>query len=160
MSGVEVDGLHHRYVRERTGRLLQECDDKITEYERDIASLNHQLEDVRRNVESIKHEIAESGTFVANLRENVRARRLKKQIASTQAEIDSYDMDEIAKSRRLFNERWEVEKQKETALQSKVRIFDVDRVTSTDTPWFPKGCTHRRRSVYIERSSARASKRQ
>lgn len=118
-----IYGSRIRYVRERRGRRLQECNEKIAESESDIASLNVKLEEVRHNVEAIKSEIAESGAFVANLRENIRAQRLKREIAEMQAEIDSYDMDEIAKARRLFNEQWNVEKQKETALQSKVRTL-------------------------------------
>lgn len=53
------------------------------------------------------------------MRENLRIRRLRQDIAATQAEIDSIDLEEAAKAKRIFDEKYNVEKQKETQLQSK-----------------------------------------
>ena len=57
---------------------------------------------------------------MANIRENLRVRKLIQDIAATQAEIDSYDLEEAAKAKRIFEEKYNVEKQRETNLQSEV----------------------------------------
>jgi DNA repair protein RAD50 len=42
--------------------------------------------------------------------------KLTRDIASTQAEIDSYDMEEAAKARRNFQDKYEPAKEKEDKL--------------------------------------------
>ena len=56
-----------------------------------------------------------------NLHGNIRIRKLIRDIAATQAEIDSYDMEGAAKAKRNFEDRYQTEKQKETEMQSKVK---------------------------------------
>jgi len=58
---------------------------------------------------------------MTNLRENIRVRKLAKEIDTTQAEIDAMDMEQAAKARRQFDQKYNVEKQRETEMQSKVR---------------------------------------
>ena len=57
---------------------------------------------------------------MTNLRENIRVRKLGKEIDVTQAEIDAMDMEQAAKARRQFDQKYNVEKQRETEMQSKV----------------------------------------
>jgi hypothetical protein len=57
---------------------------------------------------------------MTNLRENIRVRKLGKEIDATQAEIDAMDMEQAAKARRQFDQKYNVEKQRETEMQSKV----------------------------------------
>lgn len=59
---------------------------------------------------------------MSNLRENLRIRRLRQDIAATQAEIDAIDLEEAAKAKRIFEEKYNIEKQKETQLQGSVRM--------------------------------------
>ena len=48
-------------------------------------------------------------------------RKLAKEIDVTQAEIDAMDMEQAAKARRQFDQKYNLEKQRETEMQSKVR---------------------------------------
>lgn len=107
-------------VKEKVNRQLSECTSKIEEYEAEIQKLNLQVEEVRIAVQSIDKEINEAGASMANLRENIRVRKLMKDISDAQAEIDSYDMEEAAKAKRNFNEKYQSEKERETRLQGLV----------------------------------------
>lgn len=109
-------------MRGKRARLLSECAQKIEELDSEIKELNHQLEEARTKIADIDREISESGAFVGNLRENMRVRKLIKDIAATQAEIEKYDLDEAAKAKRIFDEKYSVEKQKETDLHADVRM--------------------------------------
>lgn len=100
--------------------MLQDCAEEIEVYETKIRNLGIAIERARENIAKIDKEINESGASVANLRENIRVRKLAKDIAATQAEIDSHDMEEAAKSRRNFQDKYKIEKQKETEMQSAV----------------------------------------
>ena len=110
-----------RYVRGKRARLLSECANRIEELDNEIADLNVKLDDTRVEIGNIDKVISESGAFVGNLRENMRVRKLIKDIAVTQAEIATYDLDEAAKAKRIFDEKYSVEKQKETDLHAEVR---------------------------------------
>jgi DNA repair protein RAD50 len=109
-----------RYIRDKRARLLAECADKIEQFEQDIKDLVTNIENVRDDIAKIDREISESGSLVVNLRENIRIRKLAREIVATQAEIDSYDMEGAAKAKRNFEDRYQVEKQRETEMQSKV----------------------------------------
>ena len=111
-----------RYVRDKRDRRLEECSAKIEELEDQISELKRKLDDATKTDEALAKEIHESTATVANLRDNLRARKLVKEIADTQAEIDQYDLEEAAKAKRLFEEKYTIEKEKETALQSKVQV--------------------------------------
>jgi DNA repair protein RAD50 len=110
-----------RYVRGKRARLLSECATRIEELDNEIADLNVKLDETRVEISNIDKIISESGAFVGNLRENIRVRKLIKDIAATQAEIATYDLDEAAKAKRIFDEKYSVEKQKETDLHAEVR---------------------------------------
>jgi DNA repair exonuclease SbcCD ATPase subunit len=110
-----------RYVREKRARQLQDCEEKIEEFQVLIHDLRNTIERVREDIADIEKEINESGASVANLRENIRVRKLKRDIAATQAKIDSFDMEEAARSRQMFEAKYNIEKKKETELQGKVR---------------------------------------
>ncbi|OAX38147.1 hypothetical protein K503DRAFT_770797 [Rhizopogon vinicolor AM-OR11-026] len=122
MNIDKLDNLNkvvERYIRDKRARLLAECADKIEQFEQDIKDLVTNIENVRDDIAKIDREISESGSLVANLRDNIRIRKLARDIAATQAEIDSYDMEGAAKAKRNFEDRYQVEKQRETEMQSK-----------------------------------------
>ncbi|KAG0697633.1 P-loop containing nucleoside triphosphate hydrolase protein [Suillus ampliporus] len=114
-----LNKIVERYIRDKRARLLVECADKTEQFEQDIKDLVTNIENVRDAIAKIDREISESGSLVVNLRENIRIRRLARDIAATQAEIDSCDMEGAAKAKRNFEDRYQVEKQKETEMQSK-----------------------------------------
>lgn len=109
-----------RYVRDKRARQLEDCNQKVEEYGKEIEDLARSIDQIRGVIASIEKVINESGASVANLRENLRVRRLLNDIAKTQQEIDSYDMEEAARARRNFTEKYDVAKKKENDLHSKV----------------------------------------
>ncbi|GJF00265.1 DNA repair protein rad50 [Phanerochaete sordida] len=109
-----------RYVRDRRERRLKECTAKIEELAGHISDLERQHDEAVKAEKAITKEIHESTATQANLRDNLRARKLVKNIADTQAKIETYDIEEAAKAKRLFEEQYMVEKEKETKLQGQV----------------------------------------
>jgi DNA repair protein RAD50 len=107
-------------VRDKRGRLLQECAENVEQLQSEIQELNAKVENARDVIAKIEKEINESGSSTANLRENIRVRRMKKDIAQLQKEIESHDVEEAGRAKRNFEDRYKVEKQKETELQAKV----------------------------------------
>ncbi|KAL4258232.1 P-loop containing nucleoside triphosphate hydrolase [Pleurotus pulmonarius] len=108
-----------RYVRDKRARQLEDCNQKVEEYGKEIEDLARSIDQIRGVIAGIEKVINESGASVANLRENLRVRRLLNDIAKTQQEIDSYDMEEAARARRNFTEKYDVAKKKENDLHSK-----------------------------------------
>jgi len=106
-------------MKERYSRQLKDCDWAIEEQKSLVQNLNTRVEDIRAVIQSVDKEINEAGASVANLRENLRVRKLVKDIIATQAEIETFDMEEAAKAKRIFQEKYHVEKEKETQMQSK-----------------------------------------
>ncbi|PCH40037.1 hypothetical protein WOLCODRAFT_162047 [Wolfiporia cocos MD-104 SS10] len=107
-----------RYSSNRRGQLLRECNQQIEDCELQIQSLTRELEGLRIGIEALDKEINESNSSLINLRENLRLRKLKQDIAATEAEIDALDLEEAARAKRIFDEKYNAEKQKETRLQS------------------------------------------
>lgn len=108
-----------RYIRDKRGRQLKDCEEKIENYQAEIQELGLAIEKVRDAISAVDREISDAAASMANLRENVRIRKLMRQIDETQAEIDSYDMEAVAKSRRNFDDKYAAEKERETEMQSK-----------------------------------------
>ena len=109
-------------MRDKRDRKLKECAAKIEELDGDIKEFSQKLDEARKALAAIEKEINESAASMANLRDNIRARKLVKEIARIQDEIDTYDLEEAAKAKRLFEEKYQIEKDKETELQSKVGV--------------------------------------
>ncbi|KAH7924955.1 hypothetical protein BV22DRAFT_469854 [Leucogyrophana mollusca] len=125
MLNMSVDKLEainkvvERYIRDKRSRLLDECSERIERFEVAIQELGINIEKVRESIAKIDREISESGSSTSNLRENIRIRKLVRDIATTQAEIENCDMEGAAKAKRNFEERYQAEKQRETEMQSK-----------------------------------------
>jgi DNA repair protein RAD50 len=107
-------------VKEKRARELENCAADIEQHELDIQQINKHIEESREVVKAIDKEIHASGASVANYRENVRVRKIAKEIRDTQAEINSYDMEEAGRARRNFQEKYGPAKEKENALQTSV----------------------------------------
>ncbi|KAI0050377.1 hypothetical protein FA95DRAFT_1555700 [Auriscalpium vulgare] len=108
-----------RYVHEKRGRKLKECGEAIKEYEAKIHDLNKQLEQVRGAITQLEKEIGQSVSAAATLRENLKIRKLARDIVATQQEIESHDMEEAARAKRNFEEKYPIEKQKENDMQAR-----------------------------------------
>lgn len=107
-------------MKDRRGRKLEECAENIEQHDAQVNDLGDQIDAIREAISEIDKEINASGASVANLRDNIRARKLAKEIGETQAEIDSYDMEEAAKARRNFEEKYGKAKEKENSLHTAV----------------------------------------
>ena len=101
-------------------RMLQDINNQIEEKEAEVQEHALKLEQIRAKLGEIDREINEAGVTMASLRENLRFRRLKRELAAVEAELNAIDMEEAAKAKRIWTEKWTVEKQKETDLQTKV----------------------------------------
>ncbi|KXN81764.1 DNA repair protein RAD50 [Leucoagaricus sp. SymC.cos] len=120
---TSINRLNHihkgveRYTKERRSQGLKDTFERVEQLDAELQDLNKQLNGIREIITEIQKEINESGASVANLRDNIRARRLVKQIGEVQAEIDSHDMEEMAKARRNFEEKYKLAKEKEDNLR-------------------------------------------
>lgn len=114
-----------RQAKEKVSRQLEECDARIQDYEDEIQKLNEDVETVRASVQAFEKEISDAGAAMANLRENIRVRKLQNDIIAIVAEIGTYDMEEAARAKRNFQEKYSLEKEKETQMQSKVSFRAV-----------------------------------
>jgi len=108
------------YVRDKGAKALKSCADNWEQCKSEVEALTVKIEGVRERISEIDKEINESGASMANLRENIRIRKLIRDIAATQGEIDSHDMEEAAKARRNFDHQYKIKKAQEDELHSKV----------------------------------------
>ena len=104
-------------------RKLKELNDEIEEKELDVQEMALKEEQTRAKLAEIDQEINQANLTMANLRDNMRFRRLKRELEGIETELSAIDMEEAAKAKRIWTEKWTAEKQKETDLQSKVRGF-------------------------------------
>ena len=94
---------------------LEQCDIQLGE-------LQNQIEVCRAVISSIDREINQSGATISNLRDNIIVQKLNADIARIQSQIDSYDMEEAAKARRNYEDKYEPAKRREDKLSEVVRL--------------------------------------
>ena len=94
---------------------LEQCDIQLGE-------LQNQIEVCREVISSIDKEINQSGATISNLRDNIIVQKLNADIARIQSQIDSYDMEEAAKARRNYEDKYEPAKRREDKLSEVVRL--------------------------------------
>ncbi|KAH9480437.1 DNA repair protein RAD50 [Psilocybe cubensis] len=117
---VDMNKNAERYVKEKKARALEECSSSLEQCEIRLNEIHTQIEGSRELIASIDKEINESGATESNLRDNIQVQKLTRDIAKTQAEIDSYDMEEAAKARRNYEDKYEPTKRKEVKLSETV----------------------------------------
>jgi DNA repair protein RAD50 len=125
-----------RYVREKGAKKLRDCEERLVEYEEQVKKLSEDAEKARERQVVLAKEISDSNATIAGLRENVRIRKLERDIKETQAAIESYDVEEAARSRRIFEERYVAEKKRETDIQSAVCFPTLSNLTNVSNPFF------------------------
>jgi DNA repair protein RAD50 len=109
-----------RLVRKNSASQLAECEQEIAEAEQSIKDLEAEIEQIREVIAAIDKEIYESTSTLANLRDNIRIKELKKSIEESKKQMSAIDIEEAAKSRRQFEDKYAVLKKKESDLQSRV----------------------------------------
>ncbi|KZV65287.1 hypothetical protein PENSPDRAFT_655878 [Peniophora sp. CONT] len=112
----DVNKVIERYVREKRARKLHDCENKIKTTEEQISQQSEALEALRKTIADVEKEINEGGAVLANLRDNMRMRRLRADIAAIEAELNSMDLDEAAKAKRNFEQKFPAEQKKEQDL--------------------------------------------
>ncbi|KAF9463040.1 hypothetical protein BDZ94DRAFT_1362864 [Collybia nuda] len=121
---MSIDKLGHtnrgveRYVKDKRARQLEECAQNIEHCDSELQRLNENISAAREVIARIEKEINESGASVANYRDNIRVRKLRKEISDTQTEIESHDMEDAARARRNFQEKYAIAKEKENNLHT------------------------------------------
>lgn len=110
------------YNRNKRGNALQECRDSINACEEVIKDHEASIATTRKSLSTIEKEIHESDSFLANLRENERARKLRRDIAANKDKIAAFDMEEAARARRQFDEKYATEKKREGDMEAEVSI--------------------------------------
>jgi DNA repair protein RAD50 len=109
-----------RFMREGVERKLQDCAEKKEDLEAELNEFTQRINEAKAALESLDLEARSGESTLANLRQNIQFRKLAKQITSTQSEIDAFDMEEAAKARRNFEEKYPKEKEREEQLHSKL----------------------------------------
>ena len=79
-----------------------------------------EVEHIRTSKHAMEKEIAESGSFNSKIRDNVRIRDMRKEIKRIQEKIESFDLEEAAKARRHFDSKYNIEKKRESDMESEV----------------------------------------
>jgi len=111
-----------RYVKEKKARALEDCSTRLEQCDIQLSELQNQIEICREVISSIDKEINESGATISNLRDNIIVQKLNIDIAKIQSEIESYDMEEAAKARRNYEDKYEPAKRREDKLSEVVSL--------------------------------------
>lgn len=86
-----------------------------------VAELEQSVQELREELADMDKEIHESGATLAKFRDNLNLRKMKQEIEDLQAEIDEHDLEQAGSAKAQFEEKYQVEKEKENKLRSKVR---------------------------------------
>ncbi|KAG8779438.1 DNA repair protein rad50 [Ceratobasidium sp. 428] len=108
-----------KYIRERRDRALRQCEAHVSEAAGRVAELEQSVQGLREEVANMDREIHESGATLARFRDNLSLRKLKQEIEGLQAEIDEHDLEQAGSAKAQFEEKYQVEKEKENKLRSK-----------------------------------------
>ncbi|KAH7340554.1 hypothetical protein B0J17DRAFT_704970 [Rhizoctonia solani] len=108
-----------RYIRERKDRALRQCETRVSEAATRIVEIEQSVQGLREEVAEIDREIHESGATLAKFRDNLSLRRMKQEIEELQNEIDHHDLEQAGAAKAQFEEKYQIEKDKENKLRSK-----------------------------------------
>lgn len=61
---------------------------------------------MREEVETLGQEVSSANSTLSTLKDNIRLRKLKKDIAVTEAEMAALDLEEASKARQQFDEKY------------------------------------------------------
>jgi hypothetical protein len=93
--------------------------------EQEVIELSDDVNGSSKLVAELNREIASGGSTMANIRENLRVRKLQAEIDATQAEINTYDLEGAAQAKQNFEERYAREKKKEDSLHGEVGVASI-----------------------------------
>lgn len=108
------------YTREKHEKRIALITEQLIGCTAELERTTSRLEDLRKEISALSKEVNESGAALSRLRENIRLRKLVRQIANLNDEIASHDMEQAATARKNFDEQYNREKTRETEMQSRV----------------------------------------
>ncbi|TFK64624.1 hypothetical protein BDN72DRAFT_963073 [Pluteus cervinus] len=107
-----------QYAKGRGKMQLAESQARIDETEARRQQILKEIDTVRAAVEAFQKEIYLSQVTVNNLQKNLTLRKLVREIADIQRQIEEINIEEMAKNRRNFEEQYAVLKTQEETLQN------------------------------------------
>ncbi|QRW27108.1 DNA repair protein RAD50 [Rhizoctonia solani] len=100
-------------------RALRQCETRVSEAAISIAELEQSVQELREELAEIDREIHEAGATLAKFRDNLSLRKMKQDIENIQTEIAQHDLEQAGAAKAQFDERYQIEKDKENKLRSK-----------------------------------------
>lgn len=88
--------------------------------EAQISSGQRTVDHLREEARAIEKEIHASGAIQANLRENARFRKVKREVVDIDQKIAGLDLEEAGRAKRQFEAKWAEVKERETKLLNAV----------------------------------------
>src|SRR5438045_413439 len=98
--------LFYRYIHDGREAQLLRAEEKVSDLDLRIKQSNSTIEDIRKAISKIEKEINERAATLSNLRDNLRLRRLKRDITAIEAEIASLDIEGAAQAKADFDREW------------------------------------------------------
>lgn len=117
----ELNQLYCSRERQRIARKLEECNEEVEKMEAQVTVTSKQIEGLRIKVSGIEKEINSHGSLQANLRENARFRRLKKQVLEVDKEVSGLNLERAGKAKINFEAEMKERRAKEEELKTRVR---------------------------------------
>ncbi|ELU44037.1 RAD50 protein [Rhizoctonia solani AG-1 IA] len=105
--------------KNRYDRALRQCETRVSEAAISIAELEQSVQELREELAEIDREIHEAGATLAKFRDNLSLRKMKQDIENIQTEIAQHDLEQAGAAKAQFDERYQIEKDKENKLRSK-----------------------------------------
>ena len=112
--------MFRSYTRNRRDRELERCQENISSLEEAIDRCGQEILEIRRSKSECEKEIHESDSFLANVRDNERMRKLNRDIKARRERIEAFDMEEAARARREFDEKYAPAKKREGDMEAEV----------------------------------------
>lgn len=129
-------------MTDNRAQALQQCEAAVTTLDTEVAQLEQDERSARKALASLEKEVSSGAATVSDIRGTLSVRRLARDIAGIQDEIDKVDIEKVREERRRMDEECRAERQEELSLQSKVR-FCYHLVFISVTSDGILGCLHR-----------------
>jgi DNA repair protein RAD50 len=107
-------------MKDKRGRNLDDCLINIRDCEEELTAANARLEACRTKIKGVEKEISDAGASNANLRENIRIRKLRKSIEEWEKKIAGSDVVGAADAKLKFEKQWPKMKDHEARLNTEV----------------------------------------
>jgi DNA repair protein RAD50 len=120
----------HSYERQRIARKLRDCTQQVEDAEAQISEGQKTIDKLREEARAIEKDINISDAVQANLRENARFRKVKREVAEIDQNIAGLDLEEAGRAKRQFEVKWADAQERETKLLNAVSHFGFNAFCS------------------------------